>query len=340
MDNEPAFQTIQTVKQLENGAPFKTVAAVRRIHKKVGKTGNPFLQIEVGDAIDTFTFNCFDGTAPFLFFQKSASKCPQIIIIEGFIEFFADKLSPRIKSVWDIPEEQYGAYLPKVIETPEEPLEELQASLTEFIESIQYAALRATVRQVFEDLGEQFVNSVAAVSMHHAYIHGLLEHTVHVTRVVRALLPLYKEVNADLAIAGALLHDVGKVLEYHYTATDGIDRTDIGRLQGHVILGYRLTRSAALKNHLHPVWLEQLEHIVLSHQGEPEWGAAVYPATAEAVLVSLADNADARMGMVHQQLKKAVPTQTFSDFVPGLETRLYTKALMKVEGAGEANGIV
>ena len=231
-------------------------------------------------------------------------------------------MSPRIKSVWDIPEEQYEAYLPKVIETPEEPLEELQASLTEFIESIQYSALRATVRQVFEELGEQFVNSVAAVSMHHAYIHGLLEHTVHVTRVVQALLPLYKEVNADLAIAGALLHDVGKVLEYHYTATDGIDRTDIGRLQGHVILGYRLTRSAALKNHLHPVWL-------------PEWGAAVYPATAEAVLVSLADNADARMGMVHQQLKKAVPTQTFSDFVPGLETRLYTGVLPKAEKRSE-----
>ena len=331
MDNKPAFQTIQILKQLGNGTPFKTVAAVRRIHKKIGKTGNPFLQIEVGDAVDTLTFNCFDGTAPFLFFQKSASKCPQIIFIEGFIEFYAEKLSPRIKSIQDVPEEQYETYLPDVIETPAEPLEELQASLTELVESIQYPALRATVRQVFDDLGEQFTNSVAAVSMHHAYIHGLLEHTVHVTRVVQALLPLYAEVDADLAIAGALLHDVGKVLEYQYTATEGIDRTDIGRLQGHVVLGYRLTRSAALRNHLHPTWLEQLEHIVLSHQGEPEWGAAVYPATAEAVLVSLADNADARMGMVHQQLKKAVPTQTFSDFVPGLETRLYTKALVKTE---------
>ena len=77
--------------------------------------------------------------------------------------------------------------------------------------------------------------------------------------------------------------------------------------------------------------MKQLGHITLARQGEPEWGAAVYPATAEAILVSLADNADARMGMVQQQLKKAVPTQTFSDFVPGLETRLYTKALPKVE---------
>ena len=85
------------------------------------------------------------------------------------------------------------------------------------------------------------------------------------------------------------------------------------------------------KNHLHRRPRKKLEHIVLSHQSEPECGAAVYPATAEAVLVSLANNAGARMDMVHQQLKKAVPTQTFSDFVPGLETRLYARALTKVE---------
>ena len=339
MSNETSFQSVQIIKQLENGTPFRTVAAVRRIHKKVGKTGNPFLQIEAGDAVDTFTFNCFDGTTPFLFFQKPSSKCPQIIIIEGFIEFFAEKLSPRIKSIQEVSEEQYEDYLPQVVEAPEEPLAELQTALTELVERIQYPALRATVLQVFKDLGERFTDSVAAVSMHHAYIHGLLEHTVHVTRVVQALLPLYPKVSADLATAGALLHDIGKVLEYHYTATDGIERTDIGRLQGHVVLGYRLARTAALRNHLHHTWLERLEHVILSHQGEPEWGAAVYPATPEAILVSLADNADARMGMVHQQLKKAIPGQTFSDFVPGLDTRLCTQPLPEVETVGEEGNV-
>ena len=176
-------------------------------------------------------------------------------------------------------------------------------------------------------MGTGFFESVAAVSMHHAYVHGLLEHTVHVARVVKNLLSLYPEVNADLAIAGALVHDVGKVLEYQYTTTEGIHRTPIGRLQGHVVLGYRLVRSAALRQKLNPVWLERLEHIILSHQGELEWGAAVYAATPEAVLVSLADNLDARMAMVHQQLKKAPESQIFSDFVAGLNTALMTQPL-------------
>jgi 3'-5' exoribonuclease len=164
--------------------------------------------------------------------------------------------------------------------------------------------------------------------MHHAYWHGLLEHSVHVTRIVHILLPLYPQENKDLAIAGALLHDVGKVLEYRYESIEGIDRTRLGRLEGHVVLGYRLVRSAALRHQLESEWLERLEHILLSHQGELAWGAAVYPSTPEAIFIALADNFDAKMAMVQQQLRKALPQQIFSDFVPGLQTRLMTQPLV------------
>lgn len=326
MSNSGSFLSISAIKQLPNGAPFQTIVALRRIHKKLGKTGNPFLQIEIGDSMDTLSFNCFEGTAPFLFFQTPASKCPRILQLEGNIDFYNDKLSPRIKSVREVPEDQYETYLPQVVEAPDEPLDELQAELHDFINQIQDTVLQDTVRLALEELGSRFTDSIAAVSMHHAYTHGLLEHTVHVTRVVQALLPLYPEINPDLSLAGALLHDVGKVLEYQYTS-EGMDRTTIGRLQGHVVLGYRLVRSAALRKGLPSHWLEQLEHIILSHQGEPEWGAAVVPATPEAILVSLADNVDARMGMVHQELKKAIPSQIFSDFIPGLDTKLFTQGV-------------
>ena len=327
MSQDNDFISIQALKQLENGTSFKTIAAVRKVNKKVGKTGNIFLQVEVGDAIDTLVFNCFEGTNPFLFFQQPAQRCPHIIILEGVIDFYGDKLSPKIKNVQTVKAEDYESYLAKVVETPDESLDDLKKDLEEKIQQIQYPALANTITQVFKDLGTGFFESVAAVSMHHAYVHGLLEHTVHVARVVKNLLPLYPEVNADLAIAGALVHDVGKVFEYQYTTTEGIHRTPIGRLQGHVVLGYRLVRSAALRQKLNPMWLERLEHIILSHQGELEWGAAVYAATPEAVLVSLADNLDARMAMVHQQLKKTPEAQIFSDFVAGLNTALMTQPL-------------
>ncbi|MBP5190971.1 MAG: HD domain-containing protein [Opitutales bacterium] len=326
MSHSASFLSIPAVKQLPNGAPFQTVVALRHIQKKIGKTGNPYLQIEVGDAMDTLLFNCFEGTDPLRFFQTPASKCPRILRLEGNIDFYNDKLSPRVTSVQDIPEDQYETYLPQVVEAPDEPVDALQEELHDFINQIHNTTLKDTVRFAFEELGSQFTDSIGAVFMHHAYVHGLLEHTVHVARVVQALLSLYPEINPDLSLAGALLHDIGKVLEYQYT-NEGMDRTTIGRLQGHVVLGYRLVRSAALRKDLNPHWLEQLEHIILSHQSEPEWGAAVVPATPEAILVSLADNLDARMGMVHQELKKAIPSQIFSDFIPGLDTKLFTQGV-------------
>ena len=91
-----------------------------------------------------------------------------------------------------------------------------------------------------------------------------------------------------------------------------------GILQGHVVLGYQIVRKAALKARLDPDRLERLEHIVLSHQGEPAWGAAVYAATPEAVFVSMVDNLDARLGMVQRALRQAPENEPFSERLNGL----------------------
>ena len=170
-----------------------------------------------------------------------------------------------------------------------------------------------------------FVNGPAAVSMHHAYRHGLLEHTVRMARAARALLPLYPEISPDLALAGILLHDIGKTLEYQ--AGMSTRRSRLGILQGHVVLGYRIVRRAGLRSGLDPDLLERLEHIILSHQGELEWGAAAMAATPEAVFVSMVDNLDARMGMVQQALRQSQPGgDPFSEYLPGLKAPLLTQA--------------
>ncbi|MDR1254782.1 MAG: HD domain-containing protein [Puniceicoccales bacterium] len=331
MTEDRTYLSVKEIKQLNVNAGFETVVLVRKVNTKVGRNGGVFMQIEVGDAVDTFTFNCFEGTQPFAFFQTETRKFPQIVYLQGHIEFYAEKLSPRVKNIAEIKDESYEDWLGCLLEKPEEPVEVLKKELYDFINQIQQPRLSATVQQVFEDLGEKFFTSVAAASMHHAYWNGLLEHSVHVTRIVHILLPLYTQVNKDLSIAGALLHDVGKVLEYRYESVEGIDRTRLGRLEGHVVLGYRLVRSAALRHQLESEWLERLEHILLSHQGEPEWGAAVYPSTPEAIFIALADNFDAKMAMVQQQLKKALPQQIFSDFIPGLQTRLMTQSLTDLQ---------
>ncbi|MFA5263381.1 MAG: HD domain-containing protein, partial [Opitutaceae bacterium] len=202
---------------------------------------------------------------------------------------------------------------------PENP-DDLWQELQRHIDAIPHDELRLTVRSVFEEIHANFLSSAAAISMHHAYRHGLLEHTVHMARACKALLPLYPEVDHSLAMAGILLHDAGKTIEYEGALATRRSRKGI--LQGHVVLGYQLARKAGLKAKLDPDRLERLEHIILSHQGEPEWGAAVYAATPEAVFVSMIDNLDAKMGMVQRALRQGQAGEEFSEKLPGLNAPL------------------
>ena len=245
--------------------------------------------------------------------------------IEGRIDYYQGRLSPKLLKVVSLSEEELAVpgLIDNLVEVAPEPAAGLWADFEEFIESIKHDELRMTVRSVFEDIGAVFRWSPAAVSMHHAYRHGLLEHTVHMARACKALLPLYPEVDADLAMAGILLHDTGKTIEYEGTLAT--KRSRKGILQGHVVLGYQLARKAGIKSRLDAGRLERLEHIILSHQGEPEWGAAVYAATPEAVFVSMIDNLDAKMGMVQRSLRQANEHDEFSERLPGLNTVLLTK---------------
>jgi 3'-5' exoribonuclease len=220
---------------------------------------------------------------------------------------------------------QEGNWRAQLEQTTAENLQDLKNEFYSYVESIQHPQLRATVTTVLDELGDAFFTSVAAKSMHHAYKSGLLEHTVHVTRSGIALLKFYTDIPRDLAVAGMLLHDVGKVDEYEGDLA--ISRTRLGNLQGHIVLGYRIVRRAGIKNELAPNLLERLEHIILSHQGQLEFGAAVLPSTPEAIFVSLVDNLDAKMGMVTHLLASTPGNQIFSERFPGLETQMLVEKI-------------
>jgi 3'-5' exoribonuclease len=133
-----------------------------------------------------------------------------------------------------------GNYLHKVVVCADEGVEALKAELADIIATIVNKSLRVVDGKVIDELKEDFFDKAAGISMHHAYKNGLLEHTVHTSRAGIKLLSLYSFVDHDLAIAGLLLHDVGTVLEY--TSDVVAQRTKIGVLQDHLILGYRLVR--------------------------------------------------------------------------------------------------
>jgi 3'-5' exoribonuclease len=331
MSEEIALLIVRDLKALDaasHGRAFASLLVVKKLASKTASNGNTFYSLELGDRTGSFTCTVFNDSP--VFESLKAAGEGAVVRIEGKIEFYQGRLSPRLAKAVALAEAELGApgVIDNLVETPPEDHHALWQEFLTFIERIKNDELRMTVRGVFEEIGDTFRWSPAAVAMHHAYRHGLLEHTVHMARVCAALLPLYTDVDPDLAIAGILLHDTGKAIEYEGTLAT--KRSRRGILQGHVVLGYQLARKHGIKARLDSERLERLEHIILSHQGEPEWGAAVYAATPEAVFVSMIDNLDAKMGMVQRALRQA-GSDEFSERLPGLSSPLLTRKLPPIQ---------
>jgi len=338
MPEYPPLLSVRDVKALgaAGGQAFASLLVVRRFATKTAGNGNPFLSLELGDRSGSFSCTVF-GDSPVFDLLRSAGE-GAIVRVEGKIDYYQGKLSPRLAKASVVEESKLTdpAMVSNLVENSPEDPKGLKAELAGFIASVARPELRGAVQAVFDELGEVFLTAPAALGMHHAYRHGLLEHTVRMARAAQALCPLYPEVDRDLAMAGVLLHDTGKAIEYEGTLAPRRSRR--GLLQGHVVLGYQLVRKAGMKARLDAELLERLEHIVLSHQGQLEWGAAVMAATPEAVLVSMIDNLDAKMGMVQRALRQAAAGEEFSERLPGLETALLTRPPPPGTGATAGSG--
>jgi 3'-5' exoribonuclease len=307
------------------GRPFASILVLRKLATKTASNGNPYLNAELGDRTGSFSCTVFSDSPAFEVVRSAGEGA--VIRVEGRTDSYQGRLSPKLSRASVVPPEELSSpeVVANLVETAPEDADGLWKELDGFVESIRQGELRATVRHVLDEVGEAFRTAPAATMMHHAYRHGLLEHTIHMARAARALLPLYPEVDPDLAMAGILLHDTGKTIEYEGALAAKRGRRGI--LQGHVVLGYQLVRRAAIKAKLDPDRTERLEHIILSHQGKLEWGAAVLAATPEAVFVSKVDELDARMGMVQRALRNAQPGDDFTERILGLDVPLLVKRL-------------
>jgi 3'-5' exoribonuclease len=326
MADSPPLSTVRDLKaDGSSGRPFAAMLVLRKLATKTAANGNPYLGIELGDRTGSFNCTVFSDSAAFEAVRSAEEGT--VLRVEGKVDTYQGRLSPKLSRAAVVPPDQLTSpeVIANLVETAPEDADGLWRDLNAFVDAISHPELRQTVRNVLEEVGESFRTAPAATMMHHAYRHGLLEHTVHMARAARALLPLYLEVDPDLAMAGILLHDTGKTIEYEGPLASKRGRRGI--LQGHVVLGYQLVRKAALKAKLDAERTERLEHIILSHQGKLEWGAAAMAATPEAVFVSMIDNLDAKMGMVQRALRNAAAGDEFTERLLGLEAPLLVRKL-------------
>jgi 3'-5' exoribonuclease len=203
-----------------------------------------------------------------------------------------------------------GEYvLDDLLDGPRISADQLERDLRELIATVQDDDLRALLERVFgagTTTWAAFREAPAAKRLHHSYRHGLLEHSLTVAQGVSAISATFGGVDRDVAVTGALLHDIGK-LDAYTSDPLAIDMTDAGRLQGEIALGYYRIRRTIEEL---PGFPEELAasvlHIILSHHGQLEHGSPVVPCTREATLVHMLDNLGGRLGSF-DRLEKALP---------------------------------
>jgi 3'-5' exoribonuclease len=183
---------------------------------------------------------------------------------------------------------------------PARTVVQMEADLRALIETVQHPDLRRLIDRMIGPDGDVWVpyrEMPAAKYFHQAYRHGLLEHSLTVAQAVSAISAVFGGINRDLAVTGALLHDVGKLDAYQMDDEGRIDMSDLGRLQGEIPLGYfRIRETISSLDQFPQELTDALLHIILSHHGSLEHGSPVVPATREATLVHMADNLGSKLG--------------------------------------------
>jgi 3'-5' exoribonuclease len=255
--------------------------------------GVPYLSLKLVDRTGSVDARMW-GKLPEEFLGEVPA--PAYVAVEGHTHEYRGTLQVKLDRLRLLQPEEVSEedYLPAT----ELDRRALAAELEQAGQQLENEHLRALFETMVsdEDFWKTFCDAPAAKTMHHARIGGLLEHSVNCMRIARHLADLYP-VDRDLLVFGAVFHDVGKVRELSWDK-GAFSYTKEGRLLGHVVLGERLVSSyiATLPNFPEELRL-RLSHVLISHQGETEYGSPERPKTLEALLVHLTDNLDARAAM-------------------------------------------
>ncbi len=275
------------------------------------KNGVPYLALTLMDKTGTIEARLWDIPDTL----KDVPASGSFLDIEAEAQSFRDSVQLKIDRIFpvndmsDIPIEDF-------LPVTNANRDALWARLKAIIKEVLDPTLRPLIDKIFSTTGykREFFRAPAGKQIHHAYLGGLLEHTVGVASLAIEVLKVYTHLDRNLLISGALVHDLGKIKEFRYDAPP-IDYTDEGRLLGHLVIGASLLDDISRVIGLdvnHPRILA-LKHLVLSHHGERDFGAAVEPMTEEAVILYLLDDMDAKINYMASLRKELSETSVSSE---------------------------
>ncbi|HEV2075587.1 MAG TPA: HD domain-containing protein, partial [Thermoleophilaceae bacterium] len=297
------------------------VFVVRERVRRQKRNGESFLKLRLGDVTGAIEAVVWDGVDP-----AWEVACPGQAVRAGG-RFEVDQRYGACLTVRSLRSVADGEFDPRdLMDAPALPYERMVADLRELITTLQDEHLRTLLQRLLgedTELGRQWLQAPAAKYYHQAYKHGLLEHCLSVAQGVSAMAATFPDIDRDVAVAGALLHDIGKVEAY---AMEGgaIEMTDAGKLHGEIPLGYFRVRAEIERvADFPPAVAEGLLHIILSHHGQLEHGSPVVPCTREATLVHMIDNLGGRLGSFDRIQKGLQDGERWSGFDRALSGSAY-----------------
>jgi 3'-5' exoribonuclease len=315
----------QPIARLQEGAVVQQYFLVRASESRTDKSGKPYLSLVLGDA---------SGQLVARVWSDVLARCPgpfapgDHVGVQGQVGSYRGELQLTVRYINTVDAlrdmgkglEEYDPDL--LVQATPYDRQALWQDLWQLAETQIAPPLKDLVLHLLTQHREAFLVTPAARLYHHPYVGGLLEHTWFVARHTLASLDIYPDLNRDLALAGALLHDLGKIIEIANPSAPEL--TASGQLLGHIVLGWDLVRRAAQTLEFpDPTLLLQLEHIILSHHGSLEFGSPIPPKTKEALLVNFLDDLDAKLKMMSQHLESDAGTGEFTSYHRVLQRGLY-----------------
>ena len=292
------------VRELTDGCEIDQVLLVRAVEVRQKRDGKEFLRLSLGDRTGCVTAMIWDGVREL---ARHVNPGLPVRTIGRYADHPQYGAQITVRALRTPPPDSFE--MADLFDGPPRPVADMQRDLRALVETVRDPHLARLLDGLLGETSPTwpaFRDAPAAKHYHQAYRHGLLEHSLTVAQAVHSVSGTFPGIDHDVAVTGALLHDIGKLEAY---TSDGvtIEMTDAGRLHGEIPLGYALVRRAveALPG-FPPATAEAILHVILSHHGALEHGSPVVPCTREATLVHFIDNLGGRLGSF-DRLEKELP---------------------------------
>jgi 3'-5' exoribonuclease len=307
------------VNELQDGMDVDQVLLVRAAERRSRRDGGDYLRLQLGDRTGAVAAMVWEDIA----MVESLASAGAPIHVSGRYAVHP-RFGPQI-NIRSLSAAQPGSFsIEDLLDGPPRGAEQMEQDLRELIATVREPHLAMLLERVFgvdSELWALYRTAPAAKHYHQAYRHGLLEHCLGVAQAVSAISATFGGVDRDVAVTGALLHDIGKLEAYSDVGGGEMvfDLTDLGRLHGEIPLGYYRIRRLIEDIDGFPRELEwAVTHIILSHHGSLEHGSPVVPCTREATLVHMIDNLGGRLGSFDRIEKELAPGSCWSSFDRGI----------------------